>query len=366
MSSSNNGVTLKSFAELATVIERLDLNDDSADNAANENYVGPETQGSAGKSAVDLATLLAQLAEMSSGLEATARQDARAREQAALEMAQYEALVAERCEAEGALGEARRLRTTAEQLVGRTFTDELRARATQHAAAARAAELACAELLAERTRAADELASRPYLRRVLTERRQQAEAEAARTQQQADERERRLAEGLERASQALRLQDPEQAMAILRPLRTDHPDHPELRRLLGTAAWQEQQRVVVPAEAALRETRSRAGRDEPEWAMARLAGVPVVGLPDDLGRQLLAVWLDACFTVVQQRGWHEPRLYVPQRMSGVVLARETATSDYQVVSALGLPDWNVGDAVTSAVVLRAARPLEERKRTRRR
>jgi hypothetical protein len=97
--------------------------------------------------------------------------------------------------------------------------------------------------------------------------------------------------------------------------------------------------------------------------MARLAGLAVVGLPDDLGRQLLAVWLDTCFTVVRQRGWHEPLLYMPRRMCGAVLARETAASDYQVVSALGAAVFSAGRAVTSAAVLRAARPLEERKRT---
>ena len=377
MSSSNNGVTLKSFAELATVIEHLELTEDSVDDVAEhddqldrgtDHQVLPPGQtvdATAGKSGATVASLLAQLAEMSTGLEAMARQDARAREQAAIELAQYEALVAESHEAERTLGEARRLRAIAEQLVGRTFTDELRAQAAQHAAAARAAELACAELLAQRARATDELASRPQLGRVLAERQQQAQARAAHEQLLAAQREQRLADSLEQARQALRQQDSDQALAILRPLRAEYPDDAELHRLLIAATWQERQRVVAPAETALREARSRAGRNEPEWAMARLAGVGVDGLPEELGRQIVAVWLDMCFKVVQQRGWHAPLLHAPMRMRGVVLARPTPGADHQVVSVLGLDGWTEGESVTSAAVLRATRPLEERKRTRR-
>ena len=187
-----------------------------------------------------------------------------------------------------------------------------------------------------------------------------------REQQLAAEREQRLEDGLEQVRRALREQDSDQALAILRPLRSDYADHPEFRRLLIAATWQERQRTVAPAEAALREVRSRAGRGDPEWAMARLAEVDLAGLPDDLGRQLVAVWLDTCFKVVQQRGWHEPLWYVPPRTRGVViLARAMSDADYQVVKSVGLDGWTEGEVVTSVAVLRAARPLEERKRTRR-
>src|SRR5216683_2992713 len=121
---------------------------------------------------VDLASLIAQLASVSSGLETMARQDARAREQATIELAQYESLAAERKETERALADARRVRATAELLVTEAFTEQARADAARHAAVARAAELTCTQLLAERIRAADELASRPHLARVVAERRQ--------------------------------------------------------------------------------------------------------------------------------------------------------------------------------------------------
>src|SRR5712691_12332275 len=121
----------------------------------------------------------AQLASVSSGLETMIRQDARAREQATVELAQYETLLAERHDAERALGEARRIRAAAEQLASEAFTDDARAQAAQHTAVARAAELSCTQLLAELTRAAEELASRRHLARVVSERRRLVQVQAA-------------------------------------------------------------------------------------------------------------------------------------------------------------------------------------------
>jgi hypothetical protein len=168
---------------------------------------------------------------------------------------------------------------------------------------------------------------------------------------------------LEQARQALRQEQPEQALRALQPLSAEFPDHPELRRALDAAGWQLRRRAVAPAEDALRDVRSRAYRLDPERTMTRLAGVAMDGVPEDLARQLFGIWSDVCLKVVQQRGWHEPLRYAPQTSRGVVLARQTVDGPYEVVSALGLPDWHVGQVVTSAGVLRAARPLQERRRS---
>jgi len=373
MSLSTNGTTiLKSFAELGSAIDLATLPPGSSDMAdattptttaadsAPTEVLAAET---ALKPTPNLAMLLARLAEMSSGLEAMARQDAQAREQATLQLAQYETLAAERREVERALAEARQVRLVAEQFVAQAFSDELRAQAAEQVAAARAAQLTCAELLAERTRAADELASRPQLARVLADRRRQAQARAEREQQQAAERTQRLAAGIDQAGQALCQEVPDQALAILRPLSAEFPDQPEVRRLLGTAAWQGQRRLVAPAEEALRDVRSRVYRQDPELAMARLASVALGGVPEDLARQVFGIWSDVCLKVVRQRGWHDPQRYAPRTSRGVVFARETPEASLQVVNALGLPDWRVGEAVTSPGVLRAARALQEPKRT---
>src|SRR6266542_2098700 len=209
----NGSITLKSFAELANVLDLESLppgppdTDDETPSAVDsattqreapvidEPTPIPSTQ-------LDLASLIAQLANVSSGLETMARQDARAREQATVELAQYEALAAERREAERALADARRVRATAELLVTEAFTEQARADAARHAAVARAAELSCTQLLAERIRAADELASRPHLARVVAERRQREQEQAEAAERAETERAARLANGIAAARQA--------------------------------------------------------------------------------------------------------------------------------------------------------------------
>ncbi len=228
MSLSTNGTTiLKSFAELGSAIDLATLPpgpSDTADTTHPTDTAGAQAdQLNADKlpdavavetSTVvtptpNVATLLARLAEMSSGLEAMARQDAQARQQATLQLAQYETLAAERREAERALAEARQVRLVAEQFVAEAFSEELRARASEQVAAARAEQMTCVELLAERTRATDELASRPQLARVLADRHRHAQARAEREQQQTAERTQRLAAGIEHAGQVLRQELPD-------------------------------------------------------------------------------------------------------------------------------------------------------------
>ncbi len=92
---SNRGITLTSLADLGTVLDAQTLPS------------GPETPAEADETREsapdscppvpqDLAGLIAQLASLSGGLESMAREDARAREQASIELAQYETLLAER------------------------------------------------------------------------------------------------------------------------------------------------------------------------------------------------------------------------------------------------------------------------------
>jgi chromosome segregation ATPase len=209
----NGSITLKSFSELASVLDLESLPPGPPD-AANEPLSALEPAATQTEPAfveapapiastqVNLASLIAQLASVSSGLETMARQDARAREQATVELAQYEALAAERRETERALADARRIRATAESLVTEAFTEQARADAARHAAVARAAELACTQLLAERTRAADELASRPHLARVVPERRQREQERSEAAQRAEGERAVRLANGIAAAKQA--------------------------------------------------------------------------------------------------------------------------------------------------------------------
>jgi hypothetical protein len=306
----------------------------------------------------DLASVIAQLASLSNSLELAAREDARAREQATIELARYQTLAAERHEAERALAEAREVCTAAELLSSQAFTEEARAQAARNAAVARAAELACAELLAERTRAADQLASRPHLARVIADqrRRQQEQAEAAR--RAGEERTARLAQGLAATRAELAAGNLDEARRLLAPLSRDFPTDDKVQSVLDTVRWQAQQLVVAPAQTGLREARRALRESVPERAIGRLADVQMHGLPDDLARQVFGVWSNACYWFVQQLGWLEPLRYSIVTSRGAVLAKPTAEAPHQVLSALSMGrDWFVGKVVTDAAVLDAARPL---------
>ena len=305
----------------------------------------------------DLASLIAQLASLSNSLELAAREDARAREQATIELARYQTLAAEQREAERALAEAREVRMAAELLSSQAFTAEARVQASRNAAVARAAELACAELLAQRTRAADELASRPHLARLIADqrRREHEQAEAARRAE--EERTARLAQGVAAARQELAAGN--KARRLLAPLARDFPTDDQVQSVLDTVRWQAQQLVVASVQTALRVARRALRESVPERAIGRPADVQMNGLPDDLARQVFGVWSNACYQFVQEHGWLEPLRYSIVTSRGAVLARPTAEAPHQVLSALGMArDWFVGKVVTDSAVLQAARPLQ--------
>ena len=374
---SSNGasglITLKSFSELASVLDLESLPPGPADSDSTADVSTSSTvEASAGEgeeSAIeaasatpqlDLASVIVQLASVSSGLESMAREDARAREQATIELAQYETLAAERQEAERALAEARRVHATAELLVTEAFTEQARADAARHAAVARAAELTCTQLLAERTRAADELASRPHLARVLDERRRREREQAEAAQRLEDERAARLANGIAAARQAHHEGRLDDARAILAPLARDFPTNQEIQSVLDAVRWHAQHLRTAPAEEALRDVVRRPYRDDPEAAVGRLAALDMQELPEDLARRIFGVWSHHCLKLVRQSGMHDPRRYSPATSRGVVFARRTPEGPYEVVSALGLPGWQTGEELKAQRIIDAARPLQDR------
>ena len=367
---SNGSITLKSFAQLADVLDLDSLppgpsdadtsNVPTVDEPSSASRSVTLVEASTGLPAQDLASLIAQLADVSSGLEMMARQDARAREQATIELAQYETLAAERQEAERALAEARRVRATAELLVSEAFTEQARADAARHTSVARAAEVMCTQLLAERIRAADELASRPHLTRVLAERRQREREQADAVQRAEAERAARLADGIAAAKLAHREGRLDEARALLVPLARDFPTNHEIQSVLDAVRWHAQHLRVAPAEDALRDVARRPYRDNPEAAVGRLAAVDMEGLPEDLARRVFGVWSNACSQLVRQSGMLEPRRYSPATSRGVVFARRTLDGPYEVVSALGLSKWQVGDEIKAQRIVDASRPLQDR------
>jgi hypothetical protein len=286
--------------------------------------------------------------------------DARAREQATLELAQYETLLAEREQAESALVEARSVRAAAEQLVTRAFTDEARAEAARHAADARAAELACTQVLAQRIRAADELASRPHLARVLAERERRERDQAEASERAERDRVARLSSGLAAAKAARSQARLEEASNLLVALARDFPDHPEIRSSLDAVRWEMQHLRAAPAEKALNAVLRRPYRDDPRAAAACLAALDMHGLPEELGRRVFGVWSRLCLTLVRQEHMHDPRRHSPGTSRGVIFARRTPEGAYVVVSALGLVGWRIGDEVNDQRIIDASWPLTDR------
>ena len=76
-----------------------------------------------------------------------------------------------------------------------------------------------------------------------------------------------------------------------------------MQSLADVVRWRERQRLVGPAEDALRDIVRRPYRDDPAATVARLASVQVDGLPYDLARRVFGLWSNACARLVEQRGW---------------------------------------------------------------
>ncbi len=245
----NGSITLKNLAELGSVLDPQTL-PPGPEVADSQPTSGSEVTQEAGAAQTiaphNLASLLAQLSTISTGLDAMARQDAYARDQAALDLARYEALLVDKQEAERALAEVRRLRAAAEQLSAEAFTDEARAQAAQHAAATRAAELNVTQLLADRTRELEELAARPHLARALADRQRHAEQQAEAAQRAEAERTNRLGSGLATLHQTLAADQLDEARRLLEPLMREFPDNAEVRRRADALRWRLRQRLVAP------------------------------------------------------------------------------------------------------------------------
>src|SRR5439155_22573318 len=190
-------------------------------------------------------------------------------------------------------------------------------------------------LLAERIRAADELASRPHLARVVAARRASEQEQAEAAQRAETERAARLANGIAVARQARHEGRLDEAREVLVSLVGDFPSNQEIRSVLEAVRWQAHHLRVAPAEEALSDVVRRPYRDNPETAVGRLAAVDMHELPEDLARRVFGVWSNHCLQLVRHSGMHDPRRYSPATSRGVVFARRTPDGPYEVVSALG-------------------------------
>jgi hypothetical protein len=345
----SRSIVLKSFAELANVLDFDALPDGPTDAVAEG--TAPSVPA---EPAADLAGLLAELEVASATLTTVARQDQETRTLALRDLAQYDALVAEQREAEHAHERARQVWREAEALAAGAFAAEARAAAERVVELAGKAEAAAATLVEQRRREAERLAAQLDLERLLAERQRQEAAEKAKAAEA--ERAERLSGALTRAKAALEAGRLEEAEAVLGPVATENPDHAEVASLLKIMAQRARIVKSAAAEDALWAAR-REWRRDPATAVARLGALDVEDLPDPLARQVFGIWAQACGRLCRDRGLAEPLRYAPDPGRGAILAREGPDAPYSVVSALGMgAGWQPGSAVGERQ-LRRARPL---------
>src|SRR5581483_4503956 len=120
----SRSIVLKSFAELASVLDLDALPGASADVVAEETAPTPPAEP-----ATDLAGLLAELEAASATLATVARQDQETRTLALRDLAQYDALVGAQREAEQARERAHQVQREAVVLAAAAFAAEARAAA---------------------------------------------------------------------------------------------------------------------------------------------------------------------------------------------------------------------------------------------
>jgi hypothetical protein len=243
-------------------------------------------------------------------------------------------------------------------LAAQAFTQSAATEASQQAVTARAAELAYIEFLSDRAARLEELAARPDLARVLTNRSRLAEQRAEVAGRAEAERRAHFVNGLAALDEALMTDRLEDAQRIVQGLLPQFPDDSDLRKKGDRVKWLLRHRLVAPAEQALSEVTRRRYRDDPGLTVARLVELDTSKLPEELGRRVFGVWSNACYSLVQQRGWHTPRRYAPFISRGMIFACPTLDSPETTVSSLGLPEWCPGDVVEDAFLIKASRPLE--------
>jgi hypothetical protein len=167
------------------------------------------------------------------------------------------------------------------------------------------------------------------------------------------ERANRLATSMAAVDQALIRDEIDEAQKLLDPLAREFPDNDDVRRKVDIVRWRLRNRQVAPAEATLRDISRKPYRDDPEATLKRLAEVHTNGLPEDLARRVFGLWSNACFRVVEQRRWHEPRRAAPITSRGAVWARPELGAPYEVVSSLDEPRWRPGETVPEEIAVKA-------------
>ena len=346
----SQSIVVKSFAELAELIDLDDLPDDSLAYGAASAAVSTVR----GNGVADLQELLAELETAGTTLAAIGQEDQEARDLALRDLERYETLVAQQREAELASERAQQMRREADAFATGAFTEAARAAARRVVEVATHIVTAAALLADERRQAAERLAMGLDLERAVAERRHQEAAEQAKVAEA--ERARRLSGALVAVREALQAGRFEEANEVLGSAASEYPDNSEIASLKDIIAQRELAVKMSTAEEVLWTVRRELRRDSAA-AVERLEVLDVDGLPEPLAKQLFGEWARACARLCRERSIAAPLRYAPDPGRGAIIARESSTASYAVVSALGMgPAWKPGSVVSERQV-RRARPL---------
>ena len=108
---------------------------------------------------------------------------------------------------------------------------------------------------------------RPHLARVVSERRRLVQEQVEAAERARVEQAGRLSNGLAALDVALDANDLDRAQQLLGALNLEFAEDQKVRSKVDVLRWRLRQRLVMPAEAALREVLRRPFRDDPEAAV---------------------------------------------------------------------------------------------------
>ena len=280
-----------------------------------------------------------------------------ARDVAATDLGLYEGMLASRRQFEASLGEAQRLRVQAEQVLERAFGQQARATAEPLVAEARQVEQAFAQLAESWQRQADAfLDEHPDVQALLAE--QRREQEAARRQEAALARARRLQALVADADEALAQGVVGQARQSLQVLQREFPEEgAHIERLRQGIEQQVRAEKDAAARAALNASAEAQARGDLEGAVRALEEVDVRGLSADVSEDVFGKWSDACSRLAQAAELADVR-FSPVKGRGLILYRDPQyPSGLVVLSALGMGSlYAFGKVVSDPFILERARP----------
>jgi hypothetical protein len=279
------GLTLRSLAELAQLVDLIGEESPNTDGP-----VGAESEPAEPGALASLDDLLVFLVQAERELADAESLDAEARGEATRLLAEHDAALAHLRLAEGTADRARGLLSRAQTLLATAFAEEATVRVEALQAKARRVLAEAEREVTTARRAAESLATRPEVRKLLAERATREAADKASRENVA--RLEALASAVEEARSLGDRRMFREALSLLGPLVEELPEEPALRSLADRLAREARAHHTYQAQLVLQGAH-RTLRRSPEEAVRLVEEVDFTDLDDDLARRLFGAWLKA-------------------------------------------------------------------------